>query len=100
MSNKQAPYKNEETMNSITSWWNKLYPENKAGWPDPLHIIQLYEQYQHCVGMSPLKPGYLDANQFAKCLVAARITDLGNGSWTMLEHWVPKPYEIARAKVY
>lgn len=99
MTNQQAPYNNTETMISINRWYKAAYPKHTT--PKQTHIIELYESYQvNQPTNKPTSDKYLTPNQFAKCLVAARIADLGNGTWTILPNWEPKAYEIARAKVY
>lgn len=101
MTNKRAPYNDPDTMATISDWWRVTYPENKAGNYDaPMHIIELYQSYENYTGMNRYSQGWMDVNQFAKCLVAAQIADLGNGTWQILENWTPKEYEIRKAKVY
>lgn len=101
MTNKLAPYNNPDTMGKIRGWWDTIYPENKAGsFDSPLSLIELYQSFEQYSDMDIYSVDWIDANQFAKCLVAAKIADIGNGTWKMLENWVPKEYEIRRAKVY
>lgn len=101
MTNKLAPYKSPATMSSLREWWEATYPDNKAGsFDNPLHLIELYQSFEKYSKITPYSADWIDANQFAKCLVAAQISDIGNGTWMMLENWTPKDYEIRRAKVY
>lgn len=101
MTNKLAPYNNPETMAKIKDWWKESFPDNTAGsFDSAMHIIELYQSFEGYTKMNVYSADWIDANQFAKCLVAAKITDIGNGTWKMLEKWVPKEYEIRRAKVY
>jgi hypothetical protein len=100
MTNKLAPYRNEAIMHSIRKWWVDTYPNNRAEAELPLHAIELYKSYSKWRGgLEPFMDDYMDVNQFAKCLVAAKIADIG-GIWSMLHNWEPKEYEIRRAKVY
>lgn len=102
MTNRQAPYKNPIITTKINEWWGTIsQPQNQVGhWRSPVGIIDLYDSWQAHSNISPYSPDWLSPNQFAKCLVAARIADLGNGTWRQLEGWEPKAYEVARARVY
>lgn len=99
MTNRLAPYKNPEVMDNIKAWWNATYPDNRAEGDQPVHILELYASYCDYSGLDLFDPLRPDANQFAKCLVAASIIDVG-GWWKMAEDWVPKDWEVKRAKVY
>lgn len=95
MSNKQAPYKDQKRMRSIRDWWTITYPDNRA----QATMIELYFSYQQYAGLDVSHVSFIDPNQFAKCLVAAKIADTG-GRYAMIDIWEPKAYEIARAKAY
>lgn len=97
MTNRVAPYKRAETMKTLRAWWHNRYPD---GSPRETHIIQLYQSYEDFARVDRYSAEYIDANQFAKCLVVLRVADIGNGTWRLLDEWEPKPYEITRAKVY
>ena len=84
-------------MQTVISWWNEIHPDNKT--PMHTHIVELHQSWARYAGINPFSPKWIDANQFAKCLVAAQIADVG-GWWARLDNWVPKDYEIRRAKVY
>lgn len=82
-------------MRIIHEWWVATFPDNRA----ETTLIELFLSYQKYAELDILKGNFITPNQFVKCLVAAKIADAG-GRFAMLENWEPKPYEIARAKVY
>lgn len=89
-------------MSKINDWWDATYPDNHArtvAAPQHTHVIDLYLSWENYYQEPPYSERWIDANQFAKCLVKARITDVG-GWWARLPNWEPKEYEIRRAKVY
>jgi len=110
MSNKPAPYKNQDIMATLNDWWANTYPNGTPApysTPDtrPIHIIELYNSYMSYVSTNPSttpldhSSTYISPNQFAKMLVAGKIADIGNGWWQRLPEWEPLPYQVARAKV-
>lgn len=96
MSNRVAPYNDEAFMAKVNTWWRHSFPDNKT---DVMHVMELYKSFMEYAKIEPYSPEWIDANQFAKCLVAARIADVA-GWWSKLPTWEPKEYEIKRARAY
>lgn len=90
MANKPAPYKQTPIIEGIVEWFTPPAPGTSA--------LDLYQSYYRHLGDPVLKT--IDPNQFAKCLVVARITTLGGGVWVRLPDWEPKEHEITRARIY
>jgi len=100
MTNKLAPYKNPQIMARVEEWWADAYPTNttySAG--EFIDVIDLYKQYLSYVEHDATTDAWLDPNQFAKCLIAAKICDIG-GYFEKLPNWEPKEYELRRARAY
>lgn len=101
MTNKPAPYNNPATLQYVLDWWTTAHPTDTASptsQPEVSPAMALFLDFDAYTGQLVWSPNYLAPNQFAKCLVALHITDIGNGTYALLPTWEPKPYEIARAK--
>lgn len=103
-----TPYRDKTVLSTVEDWWDQTYPNNKAtkpnvihpdGWfeREPVTILHLYQSYCEYTLALALYPSRLDLNQFAKCLVACHILDIGTGSWVRSDEWQPKEYELRRA---
>lgn len=103
-----VPYRRTEILDVVSAWWVSTYPDGKAefpstslpdGWSErnPLTVLHLYQSYCEFTLAKQHFDKRLDLSQFAKCLVACAITDIGSGSWRHLPNWVPKDYELRRA---
>lgn len=94
MTNRPAPYRNPEIIEMIVNWWEDCYPNNRA---ESVDVNDLYVSYVTHTEMEVLSSYFIDRNQFAKCLVAAKIANYDN-RWAKLPTWNPKEYELRRAK--
>ena len=102
MANKIAPYNNPATLQQVQDWWTSAHPEGRAEHTRAVvsALMGMFLDYDEYTGQVLWSPNYITPNQFAKCITALQITDIGNGTYAHLPSWTPKHYEIARSKVY
>lgn len=98
MPNKLAPYKNPDTLKLVAKWFEKTYGEEAVAVGKFLTVEDLYQNFSEYT----LNPRYihqrLDINQFAKCIVACKILDIG-GRFVHRPEYEPAPSAITRATV-
>jgi hypothetical protein len=115
MANKLAAWQNQQTVNAVSSWWQERFPFNEANVGTVVHesgkpqystqgvtinsdrvvIDDLYELYYRWAGDWHHRFYRLNFDQFAKCVMAAKIMDIG-GKWRMATDWNPTPDQIRR----
>jgi len=106
MANKLAPYKDEAIIKAINKWWRETYPFNEAHVDnhrdfstfEELKVLTISDLYQsYYIWCEPIKNANfrLTKDQFAKCLMAARIIDIG-GRWRQATDWEPTEGQIRR----
>ena len=98
MPNKLAPYKNPETLALVSQWFKETYGDTagkKDGW---LTVADLYQSFSEYT----VDPRYihqrLNVNEFAKCIVACKILDIG-GRFRYVPSYRPAPSAVTRATV-
>ena len=93
MPNRLASYKNPEILEVVATWFERKHNN------DIDYFVTLAELYQSYYEFT-LPPMYtfqrLNINEFAKCLVACKIIDIG-GKYTHLPDHIPAPSAITRA---
>lgn len=97
MANKLAPYKDERILGVIKAWWDDVDGRCNPMARQPQTVMSLYRAFLEATGTKPWDDGFVDRDQFAKCLVALRIANTGP-YWQHLPEWIPKTYELTKAK--
>lgn len=94
--NNYAPYKNREILDLVSKWFAETYGETAAKEDGFLTVHDLYQSYSEYT----LDPKYihmrLNVNEFAKCIVACKILDIG-GRFRHAPSYRPTPSAITRA---
>lgn len=115
MANKVAAWQDKRIISAIERWWRERFPFNEANVdtvtnppgshiysrqehtlnPDRVVLEDLYELYYRWAGKWENRFYRINFDQFAKCVMAARIMDIG-GRWRMATDWNPTPGQIRR----
>lgn len=94
--NSYAPYKNPEILALVSRWFKEIYGETAAKEDGFLTVADLYQSFTEYT----LDPKYahqrLNINEFAKCIVACKILDIG-GRFRLAPSYKPAPSAITRA---
>lgn len=77
MPGRLAPYKNPEVLEVVSQWFKETYGETAQKRNKVLIVYDLYQSYCEYT----IRPEYthqrLNASEFAKCIVACKILDIG-----------------------
>jgi len=93
-----AAYKNPETLAVLLRWFEQTYGTTASKEDGYLTIQDLYQSYCEYT-IDPLYVSQrLNINEFAKCVVACRILDIG-GQFVHRPSYQPAPSAITRATV-
>lgn len=96
MPNRLASYKNPEILELVSTWFKTTYGETAQKQSGFLTVADLYQSFSEYT-ISPEYAQYrLNIQEFAKCLVACRILDIG-GVFMYRPEYEPKPSAITRA---
>lgn len=91
-----AAYKNPEILALVSAWFKETYGEEASAEGGFLTVKDLYQSFSEYT----LDPKYihqrLNINEFAKCIVACKILDIG-GRFRYVESYDPAPSAITRA---
>lgn len=94
--NKIAPYKNPEILALVSRWFEETYGDVAAKDDGFLTVHDLYQSFSEYT----VDPKYihqrLNASEFAKCIVACKILDIG-GRFRVAPTYEPAPSAITRA---
>lgn len=98
MPNKLAPYKNPKILELVSKWFEVTYGEEAISPNGFITVEDLYQNFSEYT----LDPRYvrsrLNINEFAKCIVACKILDIG-GRFVHRPEYEPAPSAITRATV-
>lgn len=96
--NRLAPYKNPEILALVSEWFEATYGTEASRENGFLTVQDLYQSFSEYT----LDPRYinqrLNASEFAKCVVACKILDIG-GRFRLTPHYQPAVSAITRATV-
>jgi hypothetical protein len=94
--NSYAPYKNPDILAVVSQWFEETYGTTAHKENGFLTVHDLYQSYSEYT----LDPKYLhyrlNVNEFAKCIVACKILDIG-GRFRYAPSYVPTVSAITRA---
>jgi hypothetical protein len=92
MTNRLAPYKDTNTLHTISTWWYHagITPATKRTFGD------LFSSYTRAQLDDYNLSHILTVHQFAKCLTALHIMHLGGGTWRVADNWEPSEFKITR----
>ena len=94
--NKLAKYKDPEILSLVSQWFEEIYGTEASADEGFLSLEDLYQSFTEYT----LEPKYthqrLDINQFAKCIVACKILDIG-GRFRYAPTYQPAVSAITRA---
>ena len=96
MSNTLAVYKNPEVLETVMDWFQATYGNLAVDYSRFLGVQDLYQSYHEYTTDPKYVFKRLNVNEFAKCLVACRIIDIG-GSFRLIPNYEPAPSAITRA---
>lgn len=108
MGNKLAAWKESALIEAVDKWWHETYPFNEANadnhptgqraYPRHIPVLKLGDLYQsyYMRTVAPNMAAFrLSQEEFAKCLMAAKIMDIG-GKWRQATEWEPTEDQIRR----
>ena len=98
MANKQAAWLDETIIEAVDTWWHKQFPLNEANYINANRTVtveDLYHSYYDWATQWERRAYRVNLDQFAKCLMAARIMDIG-GIWRQAAEWNPTADQIRR----
>lgn len=91
-----APYKNPKILALVSQWFEETYGTEASAEDGFLTVKDLYQSFSEYT----LDPKYiherLNVNEFAKCIVACKILDIG-GRFRYAPTYDPAPSAITRA---
>lgn len=104
MANRVAAWQNPSIVGAVDSWWKDQFPYNEANATTvaaykavpTVTIMDLYDLYYSWADNWRYRSFRLNFDQFAKCLMAARVMDIGGGIWRQAVDWEPTADQIRR----
>lgn len=96
MPNKLAPYKNPEILELVFQWFETTYGNEAISPSGFLTIEDLYQNFSEYTVDPKYVHQRLNINEFAKCIVACKILDIG-GRFRYEPSYEPARSAITRA---
>lgn len=96
MPNRLASYKNPETLELVHRWFKTTYGNTAQKDRGFYTVSELYQSFSEYTIDPEYADRRLNLQEFAKCLVACKIIDIG-GVFMHRPEYAPKPSAITRA---
>jgi hypothetical protein len=96
MPNKLAKYKDPETLALVSNWFKEIYGDEAHADTGFLTIHDLYQSFSEYTIEERYLHQRMNVNEFAKCVVACRILDIG-GRFRYQPTYEPAVSAITRA---
>ena len=96
MSNTLAVYKNQEILALVAKWFEETYGHEAHLEKGYMTVEDLYQSFSEYTIAPQFIRQRLNINEFAKCIVACKILDIG-GRFRLVPTYEPAPSAITRA---
>lgn len=98
MANKTAVYRDEHILGVVEAWFKEAHNNEYGEKGVFVTVHDLYQSYcEYTIGREYIS-ARMTMSQFAKCLAACKIVDIG-GRWRYIKEYQPTNYDLTRATV-